>query len=78
MDPIIFGGLSGIIFTVTMSYKSPVKKPELSKPLLIGAVGGGWGGWMASQLWSNPERGSIILFSIVGVVVFDHFLRLGL
>ena len=78
MDPIIFGGFSGSIFTVTTSYKSPVKKSELSKPLLIGAVGGGWVGRMASQLWSDPLRGSVLLCSIVGVILFDHFLRLGL
>ena len=77
MDPISQGCLMGAGFAIVATQRSPIKKQNIKKSFLIGAVGGGWGGWMSSQLWSDPSGLNVLLCSVVGVIVFDHFLRGG-
>ena len=73
MDPIVLGGIlggTGVFFVTQEEHRSSLR------PYIIGSVGSGWGGWMATQIWNYPSTMNILLCSVVGVIVFDHFLML--
>ena len=75
-DPIV---ITSIIGGITGGFILPI--PEyLSQnrihSIIIGATGGGIGGWMATQLFTDPSVGSLFVGSILGVIVFANFLRL--
>ena len=75
-DPIIlgslFGGVAGHFF---LPLPESLKQNNLNK-IVIGVTGGSIGGWMASQLVSDPSNISICVMSIVGVTVLANFLDL--
>ena len=76
IDPIVLGAVFGGAVQVGLSRRNPLTPTNLGHRFVIGAVGGGWGGWMASEFMTTPSAFSILACSIVGVVVFNHFLRL--
>jgi len=74
-SPIALGALMGGTAQVVMARRSPLK-PRSYDAFVIGAVGGGWGGWMATQIWPDPSVLPVALGAFVGLVVFSHFLLL--
>lgn len=76
VDPIFLGAIFGGVTQVSLTRRNPLTTSNLGHRLVIGGVGGGWGGWMASELMTTPGVLSILVGSIVGVVVFNHFLRM--
>jgi len=75
-DPIV---ITSIIGGITGSFILPIPE-SLSQNrihrIIIGATGGGIGGWMATQLFTDPPISSLFVGSILGVIVLANFLGL--
>ena len=75
LSPITLGALMGGTAQLVMSRRSPLR-PRSYDAFVIGAVGGGWGGWTVSQMLPTPSILPVALGAFVGLVVFNHFLIL--
>jgi len=80
MDPIVQGTLFGAIVygicgDVLMSMPESLRQNRIHQTV-IGGVGGGMGGWMASQILPNPNGVYVMVGSLMGAVVLSKFLGL--
>jgi len=80
MDPITQGAIFGAITlaVLTPNYIPLPKRLRRTRihPIIIGSVGGGIGGWMSTELWTNPSSFNVFLGSIVGLTVFSYCIGL--
>jgi len=74
MDPITLGAIMGGCGALAVSHSND--NPNRKRSFLIGSVGGGWGGWMAVQIFSRPTVVNVLVCSVVGVIVFEKFLMI--
>jgi NADPH-dependent curcumin reductase CurA len=78
-NPIVIGtvigaaGNAGYAWYKDQGFVGP--KPKYGKITLVGAASGGVGGWIASQIMARPSAVTIAGCAVLGVVVFNHFLR---
>ena len=78
MDPITQGALFGSVSFLLISPSIIPLPSRLSNSkihqIVIGGVGGGIGGWVSTQMWTNPSGFSVFLSSLLGIAVYINFL----